>query len=183
MIRIDLLHELVRRVDFQMIAVGEDRHRTRPGGLRFIAVRPEESSFQNNFFLGLALRFVEIGGRFRNAKDVAAAVIADAVARAKIGVRVVIGGAPADSAGITIVACQLIVHARMPPDMLRYQRNVVESLGGKHVAVELRVQVRRMIGQLQRKAEIVDGEDVFEPLGVAQVADASGLARVVQRVC
>src|ERR1017187_7617038 len=105
-----------------MVAVGEDRYRTGPSGLRLVAVRPEESRFENHFFLGIALRFVEISGRFRNAENVADAVITDVVARAKICVRVVIESAPGDSTGITVVPRQLIVHAGMPPHMLRNHR-------------------------------------------------------------
>ena len=39
-----------------------------------------------------------------------------------------------------------------------------------------------MIGRLQRPAEIVHGEDVFQELGLLEIADAAGLARGVELV-
>ena len=40
-----------------------------------------------------------------------------------------------------------------------------------------------MVRWLQRPAEIVHGEDIFQQLGVLQVADASGLARRIELMC
>src|SRR3954451_21390889 len=39
-----------------------------------------------------------------------------------------------------------------------------------------------MIGGLQRESEIVHGEHVFEELGLLKIANATSLARVIQRV-
>ena len=41
---------------------------------------------------------------------------------------------------------------------------------------------RGWLGGPQREAEIVHGEDVFEQLGIVEVADAAGLPRIVERV-
>ena len=70
----------------------------------------------------------------------------------------------------------------MADHVLGHVLHVVEALGGEHVAVEFRVQISRVVGRPQRKAEIVHGEDVFEQFGVVQVAYAAGLARIVERV-
>ena len=110
------------------------------------------------------------------------AVVADVIAGAEIRVRVVVESAPADAARITIVGGQLIVHAGVPQGVLHHALHVVEALGGEHVAVEFGVQIQRMVRRPQREAEIVHGEHVFEQLRIVQVADAAGLARIVELV-
>ena len=47
-------------------------------------------------------------------------VVADVIARTKIRVGVVVESAPTDAAGIAVVPGQLIMHAGMPPDVLRF---------------------------------------------------------------
>ena len=58
---------------------------------------------------------------------------------------------------------------------------VVDGLGGEGVADELGVEVEGVVGGLEGEAEVVHGEDVFEELGVVEVADAAGLAALVSR--
>ena len=59
---------------------------------------------------------------------------------------------------------------------------VVGGLGGIGVADELGIEINRMIGLAEREAKVVDGEDVFEQLRAAVVADAARLAGGVERV-
>ncbi len=97
-------------------------------------------------------------------------------------VRVVVEGAPPGAAGITIVRSELVVNARVPGHVLGYALHVVETLGGEHVAVELGVHVQRVIRRPQRETEVVHREHVLQQFRLMQVADAAGLARVVERV-
>ena len=76
-----------------------------------VAVGPVECGFEDDLFGGIALRLVEAGGRLGLAEDVGDAVVADAVAGAEVGVRVVVEGAPADTAGVLRVGGELIVDA------------------------------------------------------------------------
>ena len=55
-------------------------------------------------------------------------------------------------------------------------------LVGIGVSDEFRIQIARMVRRLQREAEIVHGEDVFEEFGFLEVADAAGLARRIELV-
>jgi len=50
----------------------------------FVAAGPVEGRFEDDFFRGIALRFVKTGGGFGFAEDVGDAVIADAVAGTEI---------------------------------------------------------------------------------------------------
>jgi hypothetical protein len=54
--------------------------------------------------------------------------------------------------------------------MLGQARRVVGRLGREGVAHELRIEVGQMVGRLQGEAEIVEGEDVLQPLGMARMS-------------
>ncbi len=77
---------------------------------------------------------------------------------------------------------ELIVDAGVAEGVLALALVVVDGLGGEGVADELGVEIAGMIRLLEREAEIVHGEDVFEELGLLEVADAAGLARGIERV-
>src|SRR5215469_15916092 len=64
--------------------------------------------------------------------------------------------------------------------MLGQALHVVNGLGGIGMADELRVQVARMIGWLQRKAEIVHGEYIFEKLRLLEITNAARLPRGIK---
>lgn len=66
--------------------------------------------------------------------------------------------------------------------MLGHARHIVEPLGREHVPAELGIEVQRVVRHPQREAEVVHREDVLQPLGVVDVADAARLAQVVQLV-
>ena len=97
-------------------------------------------------------------------------------------VRVVVESAPPCAAGIAIVRSELVMHARVPRHMFRYALHVIETLGGEHVTVELGVHIQRVIRRPQRKTEVVHREHVLQQFRLIQVADAAGLARIVERV-
>ncbi len=148
-------------------------------------VKPTDSSLRAQwnagsstiFFGGIALRFVEAGGGFGLAEDIGDAVIADAVAGAEVGMRVVVEGAPADAAGVLRIGGELVVNARVAKGVLALALIVVGGLGGEGVADELGVEIAGMIRRFQGKSEVVHGEDIFEKLGLLEVANAAGLAR------
>ena len=94
------------------------------------------------------MRLVEAGGRLGLAEDVRDAVVADAVAGAEVGVRVVVEGAPADAARVLRIGGKLIVDARMAQRVLALPLVVVGGLGGIGVADELRVEIARMVRRL-----------------------------------
>ena len=141
-----------------------------------------ESRNEDDFLIGVALRTVETCCRLGLAEDVGDAVVADAVAGAEVGVGVVVEGAPADAAGILRIGGQLVVDSRVANGVFAQALDVVDGLGGIGVAVEFGVEIERMIWRLEREAEVVHGEDVFEQFGVLEVADAAGLSRGVELV-
>jgi hypothetical protein len=59
---------------------------------------------------------------------------------------------------------------------------VVGGFGGEGVADEFGIEVTGMIGRLQRNAEVVHGENVFEKFGLLEITDAAGLAGGVEGV-
>ena len=170
----------VAQIELQVVAVGADDGLGEADGL--VAAGPVEGGLQHDLFCGIALRFVEAGGGLGLAEDIGDAVVADAVAGAEVGVGVVVEGAPADAAGVLRIGGQLVVDAGVADGVLALALVVVDGLGGIGVADELGVEVARMVRLPQRKAEVVHGEDVFEELGLLEVADAAGLARGVELV-
>ena len=97
-VRIGFGDEFIRDKKFEVITVGENNGLGEADG--FVATSPVESGLENNFIRRLALGLIKTRSSFGLAENVGDAVIADAVAAAKIGVRVVVEGAPADAAGI-----------------------------------------------------------------------------------
>jgi len=74
------------------------------------------------------------------------------------------------------------MHARVAHGVFAHAFDVVDGLGGKGVAHEFGVEIERMVGHLERPAEVVHGEDIFEEFGLLEVADAAGLARRIELV-
>lgn len=60
--------------------------------------------------------------------------------------------------------------------------DVVKGLGRKGVPAEFGIQIPRMIGRLQRKAEVIHRENVFQKLSGLEISNAPGLARWVEIV-
>ena len=77
---------------------------------------------------------------------------------------------------------QLIVNARVAKGVFGQPLHVIDSFGGIGVADEFGIQIARVVRRLQREAEIVHGEDVFEEFGLLEVANAAGLARGIEAV-
>ena len=75
---------------------------------------------------------------------------------------------------------KLVVNARVAQRVLGEALDLVDGLGGIGVPDEFRIQIARMVRRLQRKSEIVHGEDVFQEFGFLEVANASGLPRRVE---
>jgi len=99
----DQLPRLVRiavlaQVELQMVAVRAHHCLREADG--FVAVRPVECGLQHNLLRRIALRLVESSCRLVLPEDVRHAVIADAVARTEVRVRVVVERAPADPADV-----------------------------------------------------------------------------------
>src|SRR5271170_7616791 len=128
-----------------------------------------ECRFENDLFLRLALRFVEARSRLGLAEDVADPVVADAIARSEVPVRVVVESAPADAARVLGVRSKLIMHPRMADGVFAQPLKAVDGLGRKGVADELGVEILRMIRRQQRPAEVVHGENIFEKLRLLEV--------------
>ena len=60
--------------------------------------------------------------------------------------------------------------------------DLVDGLGRKGMPHKFRVQIARMVWRLQRPAEIVHSEDIFQKFGVIQIANAAGLASWIKLV-
>src|SRR5258707_1203294 len=131
-----------------MIAVGtNDRFGE---ASRLIAVGPVKRGLENNLLRWIALRLVESCRGLGLAKDVGNTVIADAVARAEVGMRVVVERAPADPARILRIGCQLIVDPRMTQGVLALPFVVIGCLRREGMAHEFRVEIARMVRLLER---------------------------------
>src|ERR1700756_5280052 len=167
-------------VQLHVVAVGTDHGLGESYG--FITARPMKCGLEYDFFRRIALRSVETGGRLWLPEDVGDAVVADSVARAEISVRVVVEGAPADAARILWIRRQLVMDARVAQGVFREAFDLIDGFRGIGVPDELGVQVARMIGRLQREAEIVHGENIFQKFGLLEVADAASLARGIEFV-
>src|SRR5438874_6544903 len=141
-----------------------------------------ERWLQHDFFGRITLRLVEASRGFRFTKDVGHAVVADAVARTEISVRVVVKGAPANPAGILLIRRQLIVNARMAQGVFGETLNIVDGLCWVGVAYKLRVQVPRMVGRLQREPEVIHRKHVFEEFGFLKIANAASLPGGIELV-
>jgi hypothetical protein len=97
-IRISLGDQLVIDVKLQVLAIGAENRLGKAN--RFVTARPVEGGLEHHFFGGIALRFVESCRRFRFPEDVRHSVITDAVPGTEIGMRVVVEGAPPNTAGV-----------------------------------------------------------------------------------
>src|SRR6185312_10601869 len=102
---------------------------------------------------------------------------------AEVVVRVVVERAPSESAGVLRIGSEMVVNACVTNDVLQLALVGVDRFGGKRMADELGVEKARMVRLLQRPAEIVERENVFEELRtvVASGADAACLSRGVER--
>ena len=176
----DFRHQLVRNVEFQMIAIRTDDGLGEADG--FIAAGPMEGRLEDDFFFGIALGLVKAGGGLGFAENVGDAVIADAVAGAEVAVSVVVKGAPADASRVLRIGSELIVDARVAHGVFGEALDLVDGLGGIRVTNEFSVEVARVVGRLQGETEIVHGENVFEEFGFLEVADAAGGAGGVETV-
>src|SRR5436190_7952549 len=87
--------QFVIDVDLDVIAIGTDYGVGKSD--RFVPTRPMKGGLQHDFFRRVTLRFIESCRRLGLTEDVSDAVVADAVARAEIRMRVVIKCAPADA--------------------------------------------------------------------------------------
>src|SRR5271169_94215 len=104
-----------------------------------------ECRFENDFFLGLALRFVKARSRFGLTENVADAVVADTVAGAEIGMRVVVEGAPANAARVLRARGELIVHPGVADGVLTQAFKAIEAFRRISVADEFGIQIARMV--------------------------------------
>src|SRR6266571_2295113 len=171
LVRVRFRYELVRNIKFHVVAIRTDDGLGESDG--FIAASPVEGGLDDDFFLGIALRFVETGSGLGFAENVGDAVIADAVAGTEIGVSVVIEGAPADAAGVLRIGSKLIVNARVAQRVFGQALDLVDGLGGIRVAHEFGVEIARVVGRLQGETKIVHSEYVFEEFGFLEVADTA----------
>ena len=166
----------------------------------FLATGPVGHGLQHHLLSRAALAGVAPSGELGLAEDVHHAVVADAVARAKVFVRVVVKHAPTNGAADDRVAIGHVQNLQVARDVLGLAVFGVDALGGVHVAVELGHQIRHLVGQAghlaglaQRGggntfhplrggdvAEVVHGVHVFQQLAVFDVAHATGLAGGVQ---
>src|SRR5215469_12938830 len=121
-----------------------------------------KGGLENNFFLRIALRFIESRRGFWLAEDVRDPVIADAVTGAEISVRVVIKRAPADAAGVLRIGRKLVVNSGMPQSVLGQALDIIDRFRGIGMPDEFCVEVARMVRRLQREAKIIHRENIFK---------------------
>src|SRR4249919_2085835 len=112
----------------QVVAIGANNGFGEADG--FVATCPVEGGFEDNFFGGIALRFVKTGGGLGFAENIGDAVIADAIAGAEVAVSVVVEGAPADAAGVLRIGGELVVDARVAHGVFGGALDLADGLGG-----------------------------------------------------
>ena len=72
------------------------------------------------------------------------------------------------------------MNASVPQGVFSEPLYIVDGLCGISVADKLGVEIPRMVWRLQRKPEVIHGENVFKKLGFLEVTDSSGLPRGIQ---
>ena len=72
--------------------------------------------------------------------------------------------------------------ARMAQRVFALPLIFVDCLGRECVTDKLGVQIARMIRRFQRESEIIHREHIFKELRLLEIANASGLAGIVQRM-
>src|ERR1035438_8286176 len=107
-IRFDTIHTHKK---LEMVAVGA-KHRFREAN-RLVAARPVKGRLKHDLLRGIALGLVKSSGWLWLAEDISDTVIADSVAGAEVGMRVVIKSAPTDPARILRIRSKLVVNSRM----------------------------------------------------------------------
>ena len=147
-----------------------------------VATGPVECGFEHNLLGRVTLRFVKSGRRFWNPEDVRYAVIADAVARTKVSVSVVVERAPSETTGVFVARRQLVVDAGVPMGVFANSLDVVGSFGRVHVARKLGVEIERMIWRPKRKAKVVHRKHILQKLRAIPVTHAARRPRIVQLV-
>ncbi len=70
----------------------------------------------------------------------------------------------------------------MAQGMLALTLVVIGSLGGESVADEFGVEVEGVVRLFEGETEVVHREDIFEELGLLEVANATGLSSRVESV-
>ena len=133
---------------------------------------------------------IERGGKLRHAEHIRHAVVADAVAAAKILVRVVIRHAPTDRAAGAAAAVGRVQHAGVAQRMLHTDLLAVKALGWIHVPVMFRDEIRRIWpchkqGQVQRDLaagmdKVVVGIHILQQMALREVAHTARLTSIVQ---
>ena len=179
-IRIHFRHHFAGNVNLQMVAVGAD-NRFRESD-RLVAACPMEGGLQHNFILRLALRLVEPGSRLRLAEHIGDAVVANAVARSEVAMRVVIECAPANAAGVLRIGGELVVNARVPQRVLSQALHLVNCFGRVGMPNEFRVQIPRMVRRFQGETKVVHGKHIFQKLGFLEITNTARLPRRIQFV-
>src|SRR5215469_14188672 len=89
--------------------------------------------------------------------------------------RVVVEGTPSDAAGILWIGCQLVMNTCVTNGVFGKSLDLIDRLRWIGVADKLCIEITGMIRRLQREAEVVHREHVFQEFRVVQIADASGL--------
>src|SRR5450755_1374851 len=84
--------------------------------------------FQHDFLRRVALRFVESCGGLGFSEHIRDAVITNTIARTKVAVRVVVEGAPANTAGILRIGGKLVMDAGVTQRMLGQALHLVDGL-------------------------------------------------------
>src|SRR5688572_32038809 len=136
-IRIEFRYQAVCHIDFHVLTIGTDHCNSE--GLVSIPARPVKSGFEDDLLFRVALRFVKPRGRLRNTEDIADAVIANAIARTEIRMRVVVESAPAKAAGVSLIRGQLIMDPSVTHRMFRDPLDVIIPFRWIHVPDELGV--------------------------------------------
>src|SRR5882724_276483 len=88
--------------------------------------------------------------------------------------RVVVESAPADTACVLWVGGELVVNAGMAYGVLGEALDLVDGFGGVGVPNEFGVEVAGMVWRLEREAEVVHGEHIFEKFRFLKVTDTAG---------
>ena len=119
-------------------------------------------------------------------------MIANAVARAEIVMRVVIERAPADAAANRVIRSGAALHAGVAQRVFDKPLFLIKAFRRVHVAVEFRDKIRHepiqprdfsLVAQRDLPAvvgEVVHCIDIFQQFALRDVADAAGLPRGVE---
>ena len=175
-------------VELYLLGIAENVGRAQlPGGV----ITDVHGRADSQHRVSIALTGIDRRRQLWVAEAVQHTMVADAVARAKVLVGLVIEHTPAKAPGVLSAGVGGVLHPDVPQSMLLPVRAIVKGLGGVHMAVALRdeqrlahirghVFFRLCAGRYAVVGKIVVGVDILQQMALFQIPHTGGGTAGVQ---